>query len=157
MARYVAMRFVDAVPTVLLVLTLVFVTMRLLPGDPAIAVLGQYATAEQLAQFRARMGLDAPIWQQYISFVLNALQLEFGRSLVNNLPIGELLRTSLPYTIELTIVATLMGIAIGIPLGVVSATHRGQAVDYGSRVFALTGFAVPDFYLGALLDRKSVV
>jgi peptide/nickel transport system permease protein len=150
MARYAALRLVDAVPTVLLVLTLVFVTMRLLPGDPAIAVLGQYATADQLQEFRVRMGLDAPLWRQYVGFVVNALQLEFGRSFTNNLPIGELLRTNLPYTLELTVVATVMGVAMGIPLGVVSATHRGRAVDYGSRIFALTGFAIPDFYLGAL-------
>ncbi len=151
MSRYIAIRIVDAVPTVLLVLSLVFVTLRLLPGDPALVAVGSNATAEQLDLFRQKMGLDTPLWQQYLQFIAAVLQLDFGRSFMNNLPIVDLLAANLPYTIELTIAATLIGVAIGIPMGVVSATKRGKATDYGSRLFALLGFAVPDFYLGALL------
>jgi peptide/nickel transport system permease protein len=150
MIRYVLRRILDAIPTMLLVLTLVFVALRLLPGDPALVALGDNATPEQLALFRAKMGLDVPLWHQYITFILNVVRLDFGRSFMNNAPIGELLRENLPYTVELTVAATLIGVVIGIPLGVVSATQRGKAVDYGSRLFALLGFAVPDFYLGAI-------
>jgi ABC-type dipeptide/oligopeptide/nickel transport system permease component len=149
--RYVVLRIVDAVPTLLLVLTLVFLALRLLPGDPALVALGQNATADQLELFRAKLGLDAPLWQQYITFVLNVLRLHFGNSYMNNAPIGTLLMDNLPYTVELAIAATILGVLIGMPLGVVSAIRRGHAIDYASRLFALLGFTVPDFYLGALL------
>lgn len=151
MIRYVVLRIVDAVPTLLLVLTLVFLALRLLPGDPALVALGQNATADQLELFRAKLGLDAPLWQQYITFVLNVLRLHFGNSYMNNAPIGTLLMDNLPYTVELAIAATILGVLIGMPLGVVSAIRRGHAIDYASRLFALLGFTVPDFYLGALL------
>ena len=151
MSRYIAIRIADAVPTILLVLSLVFVTLRLLPGDPALVAVGPNATFEQLDLFRHKMGLDAPLWRQYLAFIGDVLRLDFGRSFMNNLPIVDLLWVNLPYTIELTVAATVIGVAIGIPLGVVSATERGRPMDYGSRVFALLGFAIPDFYLGALL------
>jgi ABC-type dipeptide/oligopeptide/nickel transport system permease component len=140
---YVVLRIVDAVPTLLLVLTLVFLALRLLPGDPALVALGQNATADQLELFRAKLGLDAPLWQQYITFVLNVLRLHFGNSYMNNAPIGTLLMDNLPYTVELAIAATILGVLIGMPLGVVSAIRRGHAVDYASRLFALLGFTVP--------------
>ncbi|HET7884134.1 MAG TPA: ABC transporter permease, partial [Acetobacteraceae bacterium] len=149
--RYVVMRILDAIPTLLLVLTLVFLALRLLPGDPALVALGQNATADQLALFRAKLGLDAPLWQQYITFILDVVRLHFGSSYMNNAPIGRLLADNLPYTVELAVAATVVGVLIGMPLGVVSAIRRGQSVDYGSRVFALLGYTVPDFYLGALL------
>ncbi|MBP1842829.1 peptide/nickel transport system permease protein [Rhizobium petrolearium] len=151
MARYLLLRLADAVPTVLLVLTLVFIAMRILPGDPAIAALGDMATPEQLEIFRERMGLNAPLWQQYIDFVWGMLTLDFGTSLMNNQSVLRLIGYNLPYTIELTIVAMILGVGSGIPLGVLAATHRNKAADSAVRGFSLLGYAVPDFYLGALL------
>ncbi|WP_037086903.1 ABC transporter permease [Neorhizobium vignae] len=151
MARYLLLRLADAIPTVLLVLTLVFIAMRILPGDPAIAALGDMATPEQLEIFRERMGLNAPLWLQYINFVWGMLTLDFGTSLMNNQSVLRLIAYNLPYTIELTIVAMIMGVGVGIPLGVLAATHRNKAADNAVRGFSLLGYAVPDFYLGALL------
>jgi len=151
MARYLLLRLADAVPTVLLVLTLVFIAMRILPGDPAIAALGDMATPEQLELFREKMGLNVPLWQQYINFVWGMLTLDFGTSLMNNQSVLRLIAYNLPYTIELTIVAVIMGVGVGIPLGVLAATHRNKAADSAVRGFSLLGYAVPDFYLGALL------
>jgi len=150
MIRTITLRILDAIPTMLLVLTLVFLALRLLPGDPALVALGENATADQLALFRAKLGLDVPLWQQYITFILNVMRLHFGNSYMNGAPINDLLKENLPFTVELTIAATAVGVLIGMPLGVVSATRRGRVADYGSRLFALLGFAVPDFYLGAL-------
>jgi len=144
-------RLVDAVPTILLVLTLVFVTLRLLPGDPALVALGDYATPEQLAVFRERMGLDVPIWQQYLVFLRDMLTFDFGQSLLSSEPVLELIWRNLPYTIELTLAATLIGVVFGIPFGVLAAVRRNRWPDSGMRVFSLLGYAVPDFYLGALL------
>jgi len=151
MVRYLMWRLLDAVPTILLVLTLVFVCMRILPGDPALAALGDNALPDQLAAFREKMGLNVPLWQQYLDFLGGVLTLDFGRSLMNNTSVLQLLVYNLPYTIELTIAAMVMGVVAGIPLGVLAATHRNRTADSGVRVFSLIGYAIPDFYLGALL------
>ncbi len=151
MVRYLMWRLLDAVPTILLVLTLVFVCMRILPGDPALAALGDNALPDQLAAFREKMGLNVPLWQQYFNFLGGVLTLDFGRSLMNNTSVLQLLVYNLPYTIELTIAAMVMGVVAGIPLGVLAATHRNRTADSGVRVFSLIGYAIPDFYLGALL------
>ena len=121
MLRTVAARLLDAVPTVLLVLTLVFVALRLLPGDPALVVLGEYATQEQLALFRSRMGLDQPLWRQYALFVWDMLRLDYGTSMISGMPVAQLLADNLPFTVELTLAATGMGVLCGVPLGVLAA------------------------------------
>ena len=144
-------RLVDAVPTVVLVLTLVFVSLRLLPGDPALVVLGEYATQEQLALFRAQMGLDQPLVWQWLGFLRDMLTLDFGASMITSQPVIELIGENLPFTIELTLVATGIGLIVGIPMGVMAAVNRGHWPDSGVRVFSLIGYAIPDFYLGALL------
>jgi peptide/nickel transport system permease protein len=151
MLRMIGARLLDAVPTVLLVLTLVFIALRILPGDPALVALGEYATPEQLALFRRQTGLDGPLWTQYVVFVRDMLMLEFGQSLINRTPVVQLLADNLPYTIELTLVATGMGLLAGIPLGVLAAVNRNRLPDTGVRLFSLVGYAIPDFYLGALL------
>jgi ABC-type dipeptide/oligopeptide/nickel transport system permease component len=151
MLRVIGVRLLDAIPTVLLVLTLVFIALRLLPGDPAIAALGEYATPEQLQLFREQMGLNVPLWQQYFVFIWDMLTLDFGQSLISRTPVVNLLATNLPFTIELTIVATLIGLVVGVPLGVIAAVNRNKLPDTGVRVFSLIGYAIPDFYLGALL------
>jgi peptide/nickel transport system permease protein len=151
MLRVISARLLDAVPTVVLVLTLVFIALRLLPGDPALVALGDYATPEQLALFREQMGLNAPLWKQYFLFIWDMLTLDFGQSLIDRRSVLQLLAENLPYTVELTLVATGMGLFIGVPLGVMAAVNRNRLPDAGVRVFSLIGYAIPDFYLGALL------
>jgi peptide/nickel transport system permease protein len=150
-ARYLIFRLLDAIPTVFLVLLLVFIAMRILPGDPAIAALGDMATTEQLNMFRERMGLNDPLWWQFVTFVKGALTLDFGTSMMNNKTVTSLIAYNLPYTIELTLVAMLMGTCAGVPLGVWAATHRNKWPDATVRGLSLIGYAIPDFYLGALL------
>ncbi len=151
MRRYVGGRAIDAGLTIWLVLTLVFFAMRVLPGDPALAALGDQATADQLAAFRALMGLNEPLVVQYGHFLWDMARLDFGRSFRTDEPIGGLLAAALPYTIELAGAAMLVGAAIGIPAGVVAATQRGKVADYAARVLSLIGLCMPEFYLGALL------
>lgn len=151
MLRYLLVRTADSIPTILLVLTLVFIAMRILPGDPAQAVLGDNALPEQIAEFRERMGLNEPLWRQYLDFLGGVLTLDLGTSLISNTPVTTLIAQNLPYTVELTLMAMAMGIAGGIPLGVIAATNRNKLPDTGVRVFSLIGYAIPDFYLGALL------
>ena len=151
MAKYLLLRLADAVPTVFLVLLLVFIAMRILPGDPAIAALGDMATPEQLALFRERMGLNDPLWLQFVNFVIGVLTLDFGTSMMTNRNVLDLILYNLPFTIELTIIAMLMGTLLGVPLGVLAATNRNKLPDSCVRTFSLIGYAIPDFYLGALL------
>lgn len=151
MLRTVGAKLLDVVPTVLLVLTLVFIALRLLPGDPAAVALGDYATPEQLKLFREQMGLNLPLWQQYFDFVWNMLTLDFGQSLLDRTSVLQVLADNLPYTAELTLVATAMGLLFGIPLGVLAAINRGKLPDAGVRTFSLIGYAIPDFYLGAMI------
>lgn len=151
MARYMAVRLFDTIPTLVLVLTMVFIAMRILPGDPAVATLGEMATPDQLENFRRRLGLDLPLWQQYFHFLWGVVTLDFGRSLMTNTPVLQMIAYNLPFTIELTITAMLMGIVAGIPLGVFAATNRNKMPDSAVRGYALFGYAIPDFYLGALL------
>jgi peptide/nickel transport system permease protein len=151
MAKYLAIRLLDAMPTIVLVLTLVFIAMRILPGDPALAALGDMALPEQLAMYRERMGLNDPLWLQYINFVKGVVTLDFGTSLITDVPVIQLLKNNITHTIELTVVAVLMGLVLGIPLGVLAATNRDRAPDSAMRVYALVGYAIPDFYLGAIL------
>ncbi|MBV9813818.1 MAG: ABC transporter permease [Acetobacteraceae bacterium] len=151
MSGYLARRLVDAALTIVLVLTLVFLAMRVLPGDPAVSALGEDATPDQLAAFRARMGLDVPLPAQYLTFLWQMARFQFGRSFVSDETTRSMLATALPYTIELTLAAILVGAAIGIPAGVLSATRRGRAADYAARGLSLLGFCIPEFYLAALM------
>lgn len=151
MARYLLLRLLDMVPTVFLVLTMVFIAMRILPGDPALSALGANADGGQLEAFRERMGLNDPLWLQYVNFLWDAVRLDFGNSLMSNVPIRTLIANNLPHTIYLTLVSVAMGLIIGIPLGIYAATQRNKAPDNGLRIYSLVGYSVPDFYLGAVL------
>jgi peptide/nickel transport system permease protein len=151
MPAYIARRLLEVIPTVLLVLTLVFLALRVLPGDPAVAALGEFATPDAIASFRHKLGLDQSLWVQYVSFLRQALTGDFGQSMTNGTSINALLARSLPYTMELAAAALLFGMVIGVPLGVWTATKRGGPVDGIGRIFALLGFSLPDFYLGVLL------
>jgi ABC-type dipeptide/oligopeptide/nickel transport system permease component len=133
------------------VLTLVFVALRILPGDPALVALGDYATPEQLALFRAQTGLDAPLWQQYFKFLWDVVTLNFGSSLISKESVAGLIGHNLPYTVALTIGATGLGVLLGIPFGVLAAVRKNKLPDQSMRVFSLVGYAIPDFYLGAVL------
>jgi ABC-type dipeptide/oligopeptide/nickel transport system permease component len=151
MPGIISAKLLDAIPTVLLVLTLVFVALRILPGDPAVVALGDYATPEQLALFRQQTGLDAPLWQQYLVFLWNVARFDFGTSLISHQPVLQTIGENLPYTIELTLAATIIGTLLGLPFGVIAAVRRNRWPDTGMRIFSLVGYAIPDFYLGALL------
>jgi ABC-type dipeptide/oligopeptide/nickel transport system permease component len=151
MARYLLLRLLDAVPTVFLVLTLVFIAMRILPGDPALAVLGPNADGGQLEAFRERMGLNDPLWLQYLNFLWDAVRFDFGTSLMSNVPISTLIANNLPHTIYLTLTSVLIGLVLGVPMGVIAATNRNRPPDSALRLYSLIGYAIPDFYLAAVL------
>jgi ABC-type dipeptide/oligopeptide/nickel transport system permease component len=148
---YVARRLLAAVPTLLAVLTLVFVIVRIVPGDPAIAILGDRATPDAVAALQARLGLDRSIWAQYVAFLGQALTGNFGNSMVTERPILADVASALPHTIDLTVAAMLIGTAIGVPVGVSAALHRNRLIDVAARLLSLIGLSFPVFVSGIFL------
>jgi len=151
MRAYIVKRIISALAIMWAVVTIVFFAMRLVPADPAQVVLGDYASAETLAAFRAEMGLDRPLLVQYFEFLRQLARGDLGRSMITSQPIGRQIWSLFPYTLNLAVFSTLIGSLIGIPLGVWAAIRKNTAVDYVSRIAALAGFSFPAFYLGVLL------
>lgn len=151
MLRFTARRLLFAIPTLLAVMTMVFVLVRIVPGDPAQTILGDQASAEALQMMRERLGLDRPLWQQYFEFMGGALTGDWGQSMVTGKPVlSEILRV-LPYTLELTLASLVIGAVIGVPLGAWSALHRNRWIDYVTRVGSLLGLSFPAFVSAILL------
>ena len=148
MISYIIRRLLAAIPTLLAVLTLVFVIVRIVPGDPAIVILGDQATPEGVAALHAKLGLDKPIWQQYIDFLGQSLSGDFGHSMVTGRPIVSDVAAVLPHTIDLTVAALLVGSIIGIPAGIWAALHRNRPIDYAARLLSLIGLSFPVFVSG---------
>ncbi len=151
MLRFAARRLFFAIPTLLAVMTMVFVLVRIVPGDPAQTILGDQASAEALQIMRERLGLDRPLWEQYFEFMGGALTGDWGQSMVTGKPVlSEILRV-LPYTLELTVASLVIGALIGVPLGAWSAIHRNRWIDYVTRVGSLLGLSFPAFVSAILL------
>ena len=151
MIFYVIRRLVAAVPTLLAVLTLVFLIVRVVPGDPAIAILGDRATPDGIAALHAKLGLDKPIWQQYVEFLARSLSGDFGRSMVTGRPILSDVGAVLPHTLDLTVASLLVGSIIGIPAGIWAALHRNRIIDYAARLLSLIGLSFPVFVSGIFI------
>ena len=151
MLQFVAKRLLLAIPTLWAVLTLVFVLVRVVPGDPTIVILGDQASPAARAALRERLGLDRPLIVQYGEFMGQIVQGDLGRSLVTNRPITTDVWAVLPFTIELTLAALFIGVVVGVPLGVAAAQRRDGFVDWFARLFSLAGLSFPAFVSGILL------
>jgi peptide/nickel transport system permease protein len=144
-------RLMLAVFTVWAVLTLVFVLVRIVPGDPAQVILGDQAGREAILALRVRLGLDKPMAEQYVTFLAGALRGDWGTSMVTGQPvIGEVMKV-LPWTLELTVVSILIGSVIGVPLGVWAAIRRNRLFDYVTRIASLIGLSFPPFVSAIIL------
>ncbi|MEZ4864482.1 MAG: ABC transporter permease [Caldilineaceae bacterium] len=151
MLAYILRRLVVSIPTLWAVLTLVFLIVRVLPGDPAQAALGDYASKAAVEALQKKMGLDAPLVVQYGRFLGGLLQGDLGKSLITGKSVAEQIIFVLPYTLQLTFASILLGILLGVPLGILTAVGRNSVLDYLGRIFSLAGLSVPAFYLGIIL------
>jgi peptide/nickel transport system permease protein len=151
MRGFVLKRLGFAVVTLFAVLTIVFFIVRVLPGDPAMVILGDQASAEAIAALQARLGLDQPLWAQYADFMAGVLSGDWGESMVTGRPVIEEILKVLPATIELTVASLILGVLIGVPLGVWSAVRRNSVPDYVVRVASLIGLSLPAFVSAILL------
>jgi peptide/nickel transport system permease protein len=150
MTRYLLTRLWQSAITLILASLVVFVGVRQLPGDPALAMAGEEATPEQLAEIRAQLGLDEPLITQYFSFIGNLLRGDLGQSTRTGTPVVDLVATTLPVTLWLSAYALIVAIVIGIVLGVVAERSRGKWPEWFANGFALIGLSVPNFWLGIL-------
>jgi len=130
---------------------LVFSFIHLIPGDPALTMLGERATPEKVAEVRTRLGLDRPIWQQYVLYMGKVLHGDLGVSIVRGDPVAADLLRRFPATVELAVSAIVVAIMLGIPIGVASAVWRNSLLDSLARLGALTGVSMPIFWLGLVL------
>jgi peptide/nickel transport system permease protein len=150
MARYLITRAWHSALTLVLATVVVFLGIRALPGDPALALAGEDRSPEALASIRKEYGLDRPVIVQFGHFVERAVQGDFGSSIRTGLPVSDMLKTALPVTIELSILAIVIAAALGVGAGVVAAVRRGRAAEWFANALALIGLSVPHFWLGLL-------
>ena len=151
MLKYIVKRCLLLVPTLLGVVTLVFFMIALAPGDPARVMLGERASAKQLAQLRSELGLDQPLMKQYWLYLKRVVRGDLGKSILTQKKITEELSDRLPATIELAITATIFASSLGIVMGVAAARKRNSWVDYSTMTAALVGVSMPVFWLALVL------
>lgn len=150
MLKYAAGRLLLVVPTVLGMVTIAFFTLRALPGDPATAILGEFATEQALADLRANLGLDQPLWLQFVRFLQGLLAGDLGRSAITNQPaMGEVMSV-LPSSLMLGGCSVIVAVLLGLPIGVASALRQGSWVDYILMVVTITGISFPVFWIGLI-------
>jgi peptide/nickel transport system permease protein len=151
MQTYIARRLLHTVYIVIVLSIIVFIVLRLVPGDPAVVRLGKEATAEALAQERKALGLDKPIYVQYFIWAKNILRGDFGVSWISHKPALGLVWEKFKLTVPLAISATLVGLLIAIPLGIISGIKPYSWIDNIATSFSLFGIAIADFWTGLML------
>lgn len=151
MLKYIGKRLLLMIPVILGISLLVFALLDLSPGDAAEIILGTKATPETLAALRSEMGLDQPFWQRYFTYILNALQGNFGTSWRTKLSVVDELMARLPQTMTLAVGSMFLTVLIGLPIGVISAVKQYSALDNITQVGALVLSSIPGFWLGTLL------
>lgn len=151
MLELVVKRLISAIPTLFLVTLMVFSLQKLLPGDPITAMAGEERDPAVIAQLREQYHLNDPIPSQYFHWVGNALRGDFGTSLRTQEPVLQLIASKLPVTLELSLLAMIVALIIGITMGVLAAVNKGTWIDNGTNFLALSGISIPHFWLGVLL------
>jgi peptide/nickel transport system permease protein len=149
--RYAIRRGLTVVPVLVGVSLLVFSFVHLIPGDPALTMLGERATPEKVLEVRARLGLDRPLWEQYLLYVGKVAHGDLGVSIVRGDPVATDLWRRFPATVELASAAIVLATLVGVPLGMICAVRRNSLIDSVARVGALTGVSMPIFWLGLVL------
>jgi peptide/nickel transport system permease protein len=151
MGSYILGRLLQFIPTLFVVSIIVFLMVRAIPGDPAHILLGPTARPEQIELLRASMGLNEPIWTQYLRWIEGVARGDLGRSWINNFPVAELIRQKLPATVALSIGSMVVALLIALPLGILSALRPGSWIDRVAGLYNGLMLAIPTFWLGVLL------
>lgn len=151
MLTYVARRVLISIPTIFGVATVIFLLVRLLPGDPARTIAGVLATPEDVERIRHQFGFDQPLYVQYVTYMTHLLTGNLGVSTRTGAPVTEEIFSRLPYTLELAAISTVLSVLIGVTLGVIAATRRGTPLDLLISGLAVFGLSMPVYWLGLML------
>ena len=151
MLRYTIRRLIETIPVLVGVSVVVFMFLRLIPGDPALTLLGERATEANLARVREQLGIDQPIYIQYWRYMGGVMQFDVGKSIRSNRPIADEARGRFPATIELATTALVLATAVGVTGGIIAGVGRGTLADHVARVVSLGGVSIPIFWLGLVL------
>lgn len=151
MATLILRRILIAIPTLFLVSLFVFALQRALPGDPFLVIAGEERDPEVIARLREIYRMDDPIFVQFFAWLGQVVQGDLGRSLRTGEPVLGLILQKLPVTIQLATASILVAVAIGIPIGILAARHKGTIVDYSASAAALSGLSIPNFWFGIML------
>ena len=149
--NYIIKRVLQIIPVLLIITILIFIMIRLIPGDPATVLLGDKATPELVAALKHKMGLDKPIYLQYLIFMKNLLTMNMGDSLLFIVPVSDLLKERLVLTGLLTFIAAIFSVLISFPLGYIAGTNKDNAKDTAIRTGTLVALSMPQFWVGLLL------
>jgi len=144
-------RLLVAIPTLFLVMVFVFILQRMLPGDPLLVMAGEERDPEVLESLRKLYGFDQSIVVQFLVWIREVLSGNFGVSLRTGTPVTELIRQTLPVTMQLAVASLIIALAIGIPMGVLAAVKKGTWLDYVANAVSLSGLSIPNFWLGIIL------
>jgi len=166
LTRYIIRRIISVIPTLIGVTFVIFMFQRLIPGDPAIAMLGEHATEESIERIREQFGLNRPLFldrealaagdlagffnSQYINYMERLSRLDLGESIHRRIPVLETLELRFPATVELSLLSMIIAVAVGIPVGIISASRRNSLIDSVSMVGSLIGVSMPIFWLGLM-------
>ena len=134
-----------------IVVTFTFILTRMIPGSPAATILGPQASAADIAEMEIKLGLDQPYWKQFMDYILDVLQGNFGDSYMYNRPVLDLIAERIPNTLQITVTALIIALIIGVGIGMFSALHQYSILDYVFMVLALVGVSMPIFWLGLML------
>jgi ABC-type dipeptide/oligopeptide/nickel transport system permease component len=151
MVQYIIRRFLQMIPITFGILTLVFSLIHLIPGDPARQIAGPDAQEQDVQSVRKALGLDQPLWTQYVSYLSHVVRGDFGRSFQTNELVSTQIRERYPATIQLAFGAMFIALLVAFPLGIISAIYRNSWIDNAARFFALIGVSMPSFWFGPLL------
>ena len=151
MGKYAVKRVLSMIPLLIVISIIIFMFVRLMPGDPARQIGGPTATIGEIENIRRELGLDQPLVPQYLQWITGIFQGDLGHSFTNNTSVAELLAPRLPITIYLTICSITWSVIIGIIIGVIAAINRGRALDLLGMLIAIAGISLPNFWLGLQL------
>jgi len=155
MARYILKRLLAIIPTFLGVAVLIFLLLRVVPGDVVEARYmgegGQFQSQDQMQIERKKLGLDQPLWKQFVDWMSGLARLDFGLSMWTGAPITEEIKLRFALSLQLALMATAVATLLAIPLGILAAVKQDTWIDYAVRVFSIAGLAMPSFWLGILL------
>jgi peptide/nickel transport system permease protein len=149
---YVITRVLLAIPMIFIMLTIVFVVLRIMPGDPVSAMLGGQAPQRVIDQKKEELGLNKPVVVQYVDYLGQLARFDLGKSMIFNQPVGQPIIEKLPATLELTLFGLIASIGIGIPLGAASARRRRSGGDVAARLYASIVYCIPVFWMGLMLQ-----